>query len=280
MKKGLGKGLGALLEQNAAPELNTASEIDVGLIDVCTTQPRKSFDAEKLEELAESIKIHGVIQPLVLKPEQGRYTIIAGERRFRASRIAGLKTVPAIIKDVDPKQLLELSIIENIQREDLNPIEEAQAIHVLMKEYHLTQEELSARIGKSRSAIANTIRLLALPKKCREWVEQGLLSAGHARALLAIQDKKAMAQAAEYIIEKGFSVRETEEYVKRLQKGAAEKRIKEKAPEVLQAEETLGDRLGTRVSITGGNKRGKISIEYFSQEQLNQLYDFLNTAKF
>lgn len=166
MKKGLGKGLGALLEQNASPELiNRASEIEVGLIDVCTTQPRKNFDAEKLQELAESIKIHGVIQPLVLKPEGGRYTIIAGERRFRAAKIAGLKTVPATIKDVDPRQLLELSIIENIQREDLNPIEEAQAIDVLMKEYHLTQEELSARIGKSRSALC---KYRAVSSVCRK----------------------------------------------------------------------------------------------------------------
>ena len=279
VKKGLGKGLGALIEQNALDIQGSESEIDINRIDVCVTQPRKNFNNEKLSELADSIKSYGIIQPLVLKPENGRFTIIAGERRYRAARLAGLKTVPAIVKDVDSRQLLELSIIENIQREDLNPIEEAQAIEMLLREYQLTQEQLSERIGKSRSALANSMRLLSLPEIALQYVVTGELSAGHARALLALKEKELIEAAAEYVIAKGLSVRETEEYVKKLLTPPRPAQVKPvKSPEYADAEEQMSRSLSTKVNISGNDRRGRIVIDYFSKEQLDALYDFLVSA--
>jgi len=269
VKKGLGKGLGALIEQNALDVQESESEIDI----------RKNFNNEKLSELADSIKSYGIIQPLILKPENGRFTIIAGERRYRAARLAGLKAVPAIIKDVDSRQLLELSIIENIQREDLNPIEEAQAIELLMREYQLTQEQLSERIGKSRSALANSMRLLALPPSVLQYVVTGELSAGHARALLALKEKDLLEAAAEHVIAKALSVRETEEYVKKLHAPPKPAQGKPQKPaEYTDAEEKMSRSLATKVNISGSDRRGKIVIDYFSSEQLDALFDFLVSA--
>ena len=191
-KKALGKGLGALMdirEEIDQEQQKTPSEIDIQLIDINPNQPRKNFDAEKLRELAESIRQHGIIQPLVLKPEKARYLIVAGERRYRAARMAGLKQVPAVIKEVTDQELLQLSIIENIQREDLNPLEEAEGIAELMAQFSLNQEEAAEILGRSRSAVANSLRLLNLPQSVKEAVVEGKLSAGHARALLAIRDK-------------------------------------------------------------------------------------------
>ena len=211
-KKGLGRGLSALMgEENIEASANSSGEImiSVSKIDVCANQPRKYFDEEKLSELASSIKQHGIIQPLVLKKNGDRYTIIAGERRFRASRLAGLKEVPAIIKDFDDKKILEVSIIENIQREDLNPIEEAQAIQMLMKEYNFTQESVADRLGRSRPAIANTLRLLNLPKFAQEYVISGQISAGHARAMVPLKNNALVTQAIDTVIAKGLSVIQT-----------------------------------------------------------------------
>lgn len=277
--RALGKGLGALIDDSVSVVKQEGNEIDVALIDICTTQPRKFFDEEKLAELAESIKTYGIIQPLVLKTNGDRYTIIAGERRFRAARKAGLKKVPAIVKDVDEQQLLELSIIENIQREDLNPVEEALALDMLMREYKLTQEELSERLGKSRSAIANVVRLLALPKKTREMLSAGAISSGHARALLALKDGAAIDAAAEHIEKNALSVRETEAYVKKLLEPPKPKKEKKVSADIAEAQTQLGESLATKVIISGNAKKGRISIEYYSKEQLEELYEFLKGAR-
>ena len=281
-KKALGKGLGALMdirEEIDQEQQKTPSEIDIQLIDINPNQPRKNFDAEKLRELAESIRQHGIIQPLVLKPEKARYLIVAGERRYRAARMAGLKQVPAVIKEVTDQELLQLSIIENIQREDLNPLEEAEGIAELMAQFSLNQEEAAEILGRSRSAVANSLRLLNLPQSIKEAVVEGKLSAGHARALLAIRDKTLLEKAALYVLEKQFSVRETEQYVKRLLTEKPRVSAKPANLEFETAEREIGELLETKVHFKGSSKRGKIIIEYFSKEQLYALYEYLKGKK-
>ena len=276
--KGLGRGLGALLGDAEATIIENPKEsleIEVSRIDVCKSQPRKNFDEEKLNELAASIKRHGVIQPLILNKKGSRYQIIAGERRYRAARIAGLKTVPAIVKDMEAGEVLQISIIENIQRENLNPMEEAMAISMLMKEYGFTQEKVAEALGRSRSAVANTLRLLVLPKSVAEMVEAGTLSAGHARTLIPLKDKKLLEAAAREVAEQDMSVRETEEYVKKLLAPAKPR----KNPEFARAEKELSEAMETKIRLSGSRERGKLIIEYFSAEQLDGLYDFLMQAK-
>lgn len=279
IKKGLGKGLGALIEAEMdAPQL--VNEVDVNLIDANKEQPRKRFEQEALEELAESIKTHGIIQPLIVRQQNGRYLIIAGERRYRAARLAGLKKVPVVLKEADEKSLLQMSIVENIQREDLNPIEEAQAMTLLMDRFFMTQEQVAEVVGRSRSAVANTLRLLMLPEGILQYIEDGTLSAGHARALMALKDQKLMVFATSFVIENGLSVRQTEEYVKKLlgdKKKSKPATVKE--PEFAEAERVLTQRLDTKVKITGTGKKGTITLSYFSKEQLYQLYDLLSAIK-
>lgn len=281
--KGLGRGLGALLGDAEATIIENPKEsleIEVSRIDVCKSQPRKNFDEEKLNELAASIKRHGVIQPLILNKKGSRYQIIAGERRYRAARIAGLKTVPAIVKDMEAGEILQVSIIENIQRENLNPMEEAMAISMLMKEYGFTQEKVAEALGRSRSAVANTLRLLALPKSVAEMVEAGMLSAGHARTLIPLKDKKLLEAAAREVAEKEMSVRDTEEYVKKMLAPAKPVPAKpRKNPEFARAEKELSEAMETKIRLSGSRERGKLIIEYFSAEQLDGLYDFLMQAK-
>lgn len=276
--KGLGKGLSALIDDSADVAYSgaaPASEIDINKIDICKSQPRKAFDDEKLKELADSIRQHGVIQPLVLNQEGDRYLIVAGERRYRASRMAGLKTVPAVVKNIDKKQILELSIIENIQREDLNPIEEGNAIFSLMNDYGLTQETVAERIGKSRSAVANTLRLLTLPEAVRSMVAEGVLSSGHARALIALKDPKAIESAAKTVIQERRSVRETEQLVKKMMAAPKVKKPVKRDPDMAAAEKEMADALGTKVAIQGSDKKGKVVIEYYSKEQLDGVYMML-----
>lgn len=273
---GLGKGLGALLPSQAS---SIEQGIDILLIDPCKTQPRKLFDDEKLTELADSIKTHGVIQPLVLRKTGDRYTIIAGERRFRAAKKAGLTIVPAVIKDIDDASMLEMSIIENIQREDLNPIEEAQAIDMLMKEHNLTQQMVCERIGKSRSAVANTLRLMSLPQNVQGMLISGALTPGHARAVLSLPDEKLMREAAQTMVQRGMSVREAEKYAKSLMKKLSAPKYNTVSPEFKKAEQDLTQSLGTRVKIVGDDNSGKFVINYYNKEQLNMLYDFFMSAK-
>lgn len=278
-KKALGKGLGALMgmeDASAEAEKQPAREVDIQKIDINKEQPRKHFDEEKMKDLADSIRQHGVIQPLVVKPEaNGRYTIIAGERRYRAARMVGLKQVPVVTKEVTDRELLQISMIENIQREDLNPLEEAQGIAALMEQFSLTQEEAAEILGRSRSAVANSLRLLNLPESVKKRIVAAELSAGHARALLAIKDRTLLEKAAAYVVEKQFSVRETESYVKRLLTERPRPQKKPQTPEFEAAEREIGEILETKVHFNGSDRRGRIVIEYFSKEQLYTLYEYL-----
>ena len=283
-KTGLGRGLDALLDPYSVTveeqEKSGAGILSVNVRDIDTNalQPRKQFDETALNELAESIRVHGIVQPLIVKKKNNRYMIIAGERRFRAARIAGLGEVPVLVADYDEAQIHEVSLIENIQRENLNPVEEAAAIRFLMKQHDMTQEEVSARLGKSRPAIANTLRLLQLPEPVIDLLKSGLLSAGHGRALAGLTDSALIETLAKECVEKEYSVRALEEKIKLLsEKQKPEKHAKKEKPvrsaELASLEESFREALGTRVSLAGSNSRGKIVIEYYSREDLERVYD-------
>lgn len=281
-KKGLGRGLDALLD-SFTPEQQQGSnqgvlEVNVRLIDTNAQQPRKQFDENALSDLSASIKTHGIVQPLIVTKRGDRYMIVAGERRFRAARMASLSTVPVIVTDFDEAEIHEVSLIENIQREDLNPIEEAAAIRFLMQQHDMTQEEVSGRIGKSRPAVANALRLLQLPEKVSEKIKEGVLSAGHGRAIAGVADKKTQEMLCDETLRMGYSVRALESRIQNLAEKKKEKPAKEKNVDsaVAYAEATLREKLGTRVTISGNEKRGKLSIDYYSKEELQGLFDLLN----
>lgn len=277
MKKGLGRGLDALLGDYTQPTPEGVQELDIHLIDTNAGQPRKDFDQEKLQELADSIRQHGVVQPILLRQNGERYVIVAGERRFRAARLAGLEKVPAIVKDLDEAQVMEVALIENLQREDLNPIEEAAAIRFLMQQHDLTQEEVSKRLSKSRPAIANSLRLLSLPEPVQAYLRNGKLQAGHARALAGLQDPEAQAVLADKIVGEGLSVRAAESLAR--EQGQKPPRQKKEPPatdpDLAAAEASLREWLGTKVSIQGSSQRGRIIIEYYNAELLQGIYDLL-----
>lgn len=276
-KKGLGKGLSALISEDVLvdekSEKETVEYIEIDLISPNKNQPRKNMDEDALTELADSIKIHGLIQPIVIRKVGKSYEIIAGERRWRACKLAGLKEIPCIIKDVDDRISSKYALIENIQREDLNPIEEAIAYKKLMDEYDLTQEELANELGKSRSYIANTVRLLNLHQKIIEYISNGQLTAGHGKALLSIKDENKQLLAAEEIIKKNLNVRDTESIANEKVK----KRINEdkKDPYIIEVEEDLMRILGTKVNLIQGKKKGKIEIEYYDSEDLERIIEIL-----
>ena len=280
IKKGMGKGLGALLGEDFSMDSPVpASTLPIAQIESCASQPRKYFDDEKLEELAESIREHGIIQPLtVRKLASGYYQIIAGERRWRAARLAGLSEVPVSIIEADDRKAMELAMIENLQREDLNPMEEAEGYRTLIELYDMTQEEAAHRVGKSRSAVANAMRLLQLSQDIRLLVENEDLSAGHARALLPLSPVLQQ-QAVKTIIESSLSVRQTEQLVKRLQ-NKTEKPEKEDDPTqvdyVKSAEQDLSNRIGRACRIAHGKKKGRIEIEYYGVDDLNDLLEALH----
>ncbi|MDD5016617.1 MAG: ParB/RepB/Spo0J family partition protein [Eubacteriales bacterium] len=275
----LGKGLGALIGEETGGGANSVIEIDVNDIDPNSEQPRKIFNDEKLSELAQSIDAYGIVQPIIVQKKGQRYIIIAGERRYRAARIAGLRSVPAVIKEYSKRAFMEVSLIENLQREDLNPIEEAEAMRLLMDEHELTQDELSSRIGKSRSAVANTLRLLSLPERVRDMVMAGDLSSGHARCLVSLDSDDEKIRAAQKIVSGGLSVRATEELIKAIGNAKQRDNSKEGAtsPEIRSAESALSDILGTKVQIAGNLSKGKVLLSYYNQDQLQSLYDFLMT---
>ncbi len=282
-KVALGRGLDALWGESAEliaeSEQNTIKKIDINQIDPNREQARKYFDAEGLEDLAASITTSGIIQPLILKKRDERYTIVAGERRWRAARLAGLAEVPAIIRDYDEKTLAEVSLVENLQREDLNSVEEATGIKQLMDQHGFTQEEAAERIGKSRPAIANALRLLTLPEEVLLMIKDGRLSAGHGRCIVGVKNVADQLTIAREVEERGLSVRQTEERCKmmgenaaRVTKPARETRL---APELQDVQSTLQNQLGTKVNLQGSEKRGKIVIEYYSKNQLESLFEFL-----
>lgn len=277
MKKGLGRGLDALLGDYTQPTPEGVQQVDIRRIDTNAGQPRKDFDQEKLQELADSIRQHGVVQPILLRQNGERYVIVAGERRFRAARLAGLEKVPAIVKDLDETQVMEVALIENLQREDLNPIEEAAAIRFLMQQHDLTQEEVSKRLSKSRPAIANSLRLLTLPEPVQAYLRNGKLQAGHARALAGLQDPEAQAVLADKIVGEGLSVRAAESLAR--EQGQKPPRQKKEPPatdpDLAAAEASLREWLGTKVSIQGSSQRGRIIIEYYNAELLQGIYDLL-----
>ncbi len=282
-KRGLGKGLDALLQpydvQMVSSSREAIQEIKIIDIDPNINQPRKRFDEQKIMELAQSIKQHGVVQPIIVKPNNGRYIIVVGERRWRAARLAGLTHIPAIVRDVDRRELVEIALIENLQREDLNPIEEAQGIRQLIEEYGLTQEQVAERIGWSRPAVANALRLLSLSDEIKGYLEDGRLTSGHARALLAIEDEQMRSMLAKKIIEKGLSVREAERIVKDIKGRTKDKEGKKasvnKPGYILEIEASLEECFGTRVHITPGKKKGVIQIEYYSDNDLERIVEKL-----
>ena len=278
---GLGKGLGALLGDNFSMEPAAGpSSLPLSQVESYTGQPRKSFDQEKLEELAESIRQHGVIQPLtVRKLASGYYQIIAGERRWRAARLAGLEEIPAVIIEADDRKAMELAMIENLQREDLNPIEEAEGFRVLVETYGMTQEQAAERVGRSRSAVANALRLLDLNVSIQKLVEDGELSAGHARAILPLSPFLRVKAVSE-ITKGGLNVRQTEKLVKALmshgrEDPAPEKKASAEVDYAAEAAKSLSTRLGRACHISQGKKKGKIEIEYYGMDDLNDLLEAL-----
>ncbi len=277
--KGLGKGLDALLGGANMSDPSLVRMVSVYLIDNNAEQPRKVFNEEKLKELAVSIEQHGVVQPIIVRKNGERFTIIAGERRFRAARLAGLNEVPVLIRELSEQEVLEVSLIENLQRENLNAMEEARAIRQLMDEHDLTQEDVAKRLGKSRPAIANSVRLLALPTEVQQLVYDGRLQAGHCRVLASVPNETLMISLSKAAAAEGWSVRETEQKVKAaLEKSELEKRQPKRerlSSDAKMAQDALRERLGTKVSLSGSDERGKIVIEYFSKDELMSIFDVI-----
>jgi ParB family chromosome partitioning protein len=281
LNKGLGKGLDALLASSSTEEdRNSILDLSINQVDPAEEQPRKQFDQDKLEALAESIRAHGVVQPVIVRKQGERFTLVAGERRWRAARLAGLKTIPAIVKEYSSRDVMEIALIENLQREDLNPIEEAEAFQRLMDDYGLTQEEVARIVGRSRSAVANAVRMLTLPARIKSYLIDGQLSSGHARTLVAVGDAGRQEWLAGQIISRELNVRETEQLVQR-DEVAKKKSIEKKGKDMKgQAElEDLRDQLrtllGTQVEISGSPVRGKIQISYFSTDEMNRICEIL-----
>jgi len=298
-KRGLGRGLNSLfgdynlleedeskqkqpkevkiVEEKIVKEIKVEpQEVEIGLVDRNPAQPRRNFDEKALNELAQSIKSHGIISPLIVVKKGDRYIIVAGERRWRAAIKAKLKKVPVIIKDYDEQQIAEIAIIENLQREDLNPIESARAIKELMDKYNMTQEKVADKIGKSRPAVANTLRLLTLPEQIIELILANKISAGHARALLAVEDKSTQKELAVRVVEKKISVRDLEKLIKKLNKEKFKAPNKQRSLELDAFEKDLTRILGTKTSIIGSDKKGRIIVNYYSAEDLQRIYDVLN----
>jgi ParB family chromosome partitioning protein len=276
MKTALGKGLESLLPEKAQEVVN----LDIGRIQPGEQQPRKVFKDTALKDLAASIKEKGVIQPVIVsRAGDGTFRLIAGERRWRAAALAGLKKLPSIIKDVASVDALEMALIENIQREDLNPVETAEAFHRLMKDYNLTQEEVAAKVGKERATVANYLRLLKLPDEIKALVDSEALSMGHARALLSIEQPSVQIEAARQIIRKALSVREAEALVKRLVTMPKRKALRTKDAQVASLEEKLTRHLGTKVRILHKGKKGRVEIDYYSLEELDRLLEILLEEK-
>ena len=281
--KGLGKGLDALLGDDFTnePEVKSSLFLPISQVESCAAQPRKQFDPDALADLADSIRQHGIIQPLtVRKLQSGYYQIIAGERRWRAARMAGLSQVPVVVIEADDRKAMELAMIENLQREDLNPMEEAEGYRTLMEQYGLTQEETSQRVGKSRSAVANALRLLHLSDEVRVLVEEGKLSGGHARALVPLT-AELQKKAAAAIIKDDLSVRQTELLVKKLTADKPQKPAKDagSVDYAAEAARELSERLGRPCKIVTGRKKGRLELEYYGVDDLNALLDALHQLK-
>ena len=278
----LGRGLSALIP-DISTEIDKKDIITIDLKNIYPNQdqPRRVFDEEKIKILSESIKNYGVLQPIVLKPDdKGKYMIIAGERRYRASKLARKSDIPAVIKDIPMKDIMEIALIENLQREELNPIEEALAYRSLIKNYEVTQEEISEAVGKSRPHITNTLRLLNLPQKIMDMIDQGQITAGHGKALLRVNDENLQLELANKVIAEELSVRATEALAKKICEDNIKevpKKSKEKDVFIVDVEEKLRNIFGTKVNISKGKKKGKIEIEYYSEKELERMFDMIMT---
>lgn len=293
-EKGLGRGLNSLLgildradeggkiTEDEKKEIEKAgvTEIEMGLIDNNPNQPRKNFDVVALNELAESIKTYGIVQPIIVNENKGRYLIVAGERRFRAGKIAGLKKIPAIVRNYSDREVKEIALLENIQREDLNPIEYAKAVKELMNEYDWTQDEIADKLGKSRSNIANVVRLLSLCPAVVSLVESGKLSAGHARSLVVVQNPEVQEKLAKIAITKRLTVRDMEKAVKEVQNPKQPKeKLARKSVELMDLTYKLEKKFGTKVDIKGNDNSGKIVIPYKSKNDLERIFESLGLLK-
>ena len=282
-KKGLGKGLGALLEDFGTEAVETSAyrTLPIYKVEPNPNQPRQDFDPEELEALADSIRTHGIIQPLTVREmPNGYYQIIAGERRWRAARLAEVSEIPAVVMEADDKKVMELALIENLQRQDLNPVEEAMGYQSLMEEYGLTQEEAAKRVGKSRPAVANSLRLLGLCPPVLEMVRKGELTAGHARAVLTLKPEKLQMEAAKKIISLSLSVRQAETLCKNMAKEPAPKKEPDFAVDyVAECEKNLSKALGRGVKIINGKRKGRFELEFYGEEDLQNLLDALMQLK-
>ena len=299
--RGLGKGLDSLIpnvvgentkkEKNQSEKITSSEEkktsaaevmVKITQIEPNRKQPRKRFNEDALQELAESIKQFGVLQPLVVQKRKDHYEIIAGERRWRASKLAGLKEIPVIIKEYTEQQIVEVSLIENIQREDLNPIEEAQAYKRLLEEFHLKQDELADRVSKSRTAVTNSVRLLKLSEQVQQMLIDEMITSGHARALITVENPEEQYNLAQRIFDEKLSVREVEKLIKNMKKPVKPKKVDDETLQVIyrDLEERLKVKLGTKVAISSkGNGAGKIEIEFYNHDDLDRLIDMINTAE-
>ena len=283
-QKGLGRGLGALLGdfEEVSQENGPYKLLPIYKVEPNADQPRRDFDEVELQQLADSISVHGVIQPLTVRElPTGYYQIIAGERRWRAARMANLSEIPAVVVEADDKKAMELALIENLQRQDLNPVEEALGYQSLMADYGLTQEDTAARVGKSRPAVANALRLLQLPQNVLEMVRNGKLSAGHARAVLSIKQEKKQVEAANKIAALGLSVRQAELLCKNMSKEPEKKEVPVTLAEdyVAECEKSLSKHLGRGVKIVNGKRKGRFELEFYGQEDLQNLLDALMKLK-
>ncbi|GCL74675.1 ParB/RepB/Spo0J family partition protein [Paenibacillus sp. JMULE4] len=275
---GLGKGLDALLPSLNINEDDKVVEIPLAQLRPNPYQPRKNFNDESIQELAASIKEHGVIQPIIVRSVLKGFEIIAGERRYRASQASGLATIPAVVRKFTDQQVMEIALIENVQREDLNAMEVAVAYQALIDQFNMTQEELSVKVGKSRSHIANFLRLLQLPEEVKQYVSRGTLSMGHAKAIVGLKDKKIVKALADTTIKEQWSVRQLEEEVKKLEENTEKKtklKPKRKDPYINQLEESLRETYRTTVKIKHNNNKGKIEILYYSKDDLDRLLEML-----
>ena len=282
--KGLGRGLGALLGDYAEPAAAAQTHtLPIHNVEPNPLQPRKVFDEEELLALSESIREHGIIQPLAVRPAgNDYYQIIAGERRWRAARMAGLSEVPVLILEVDDRTVMEMALIENLQRQDLNPIEEANGYKTLMEEYGLTQEETASRVGKSRPAVTNALRLLSLPQALQDQLSEGLLSPGHARAILSLKSESLQLAAAQKVQALHLSVRQTETLCKHMEKEALEEepeQISFTVDYIAECEKDLTRHLGRKVKIVNGKRKGRFELEFYGQEDLQNLLDLLSSLK-
>jgi ParB family transcriptional regulator, chromosome partitioning protein len=276
-KKALGRGLESLIPK---PEQKSENYLEINTADITPNpyQPRKNFDSGKIRELADSFRENGIIQPVIVRETNGGYQLIAGERRLQAAKLAGLGTVPALIRNISDIDMLKISLIENIQRDDLNPLEEAFSYNKLAEDFGMNREALANALGKSRAGITNTIRLLKLPEEVKDEISSGSISRGHAVALLGLESPSAQINLCKKIISEGLSVRETEKLVKKGLRGSPPRSKKEKAPEISALEAKLQMLFGTRVNINTFKKGGRVEIEYYSEEDLNRILEALNIS--